>query len=284
MRQDNQSLWPAPGKLNLFLHITGQRADGYHTLQTIFQFIELSDYLRITTNETGKISTCHQYDDILPHADLTLRAARLLQSKTDCQQGAEIELIKNLPVGAGIGGGSSDAATVLLVLNHLWGTRLPNEALAGLGLQLGADVPVFVHGKACWAEGVGEHFKDVEIPQPIYLLIYPKVHVSTADIFAAEELTRNTPPIRIADFLAGQAGNDCEAVVRKKAPQVDAAMNWLGQFSRPRLTGTGACVFAEFASEHEAQKVAGQCTNDWQTFVTQGYNRSPLHRMLDAIN
>jgi len=202
-----RALWPAPGKLNLFLHIIGQREDGYHLLQTVFQFIGLSDQLRISANDSGEIAAKHQLSGVSPSDDLTLKAARLLQQETGCTSGAEIELIKNIPVGGGIGGGSSDAATVLLVLNQLWGTGLSESQLKGLGLQLGADVPVFIHGNACWAEGVGEHFQDVTLPEPVYLVIYPRVHVSTAEIFAAGELTRDTPTIRIADFLAGRAGN-----------------------------------------------------------------------------
>ena len=279
--------WPAPGKLNLFLHITGQREDGYHTLQTIFQFIGLSDQLRIRINAQGEISTRHQLAGISTADDLSVKAARLLQRQTGCRQGADIELIKNLPIGGGVGGGSSDAATTLLVLNHLWATGLTRDELVTLGLQLGADVPVFIHGNACWAEGVGEHLEDVILPEPAYLVIYPNIHVSTGAIFSAGELTRNTPPIRIADFLAGQAGNkrpgnDCEAVVRRQVAEVDAAMRWLEQFASPRLTGTGACVFAEFESTGAAEEVASQCTNNWQTFVTQGYNRSPLHKLLDG--
>lgn len=282
--KSGQLLWPAPGKLNLFLHITGRRDDGYHTLQTIFQFIGLSDQISILTNQDGEIAARHSHQNIALKEDLTLRAARLLQQATGCSQGAEIELIKNLPIGGGVGGGSSDAATVLLGLNHLWQTGLSEEELAATGLQLGADVPVFVHGRACWAEGVGEYFQDVDIPEPVYLLVYPKVHVSTAKIFADQNLTRDTTPIKIADFLAGQAGNDCETVVCRQVPQVEAVMQWLARFSKPRLTGTGACVFAEFNSEQEACEVADQCTNDWQTFVTQGYNRSSLHRMLDTLS
>lgn len=282
--KSGQLLWPAPGKLNLFLHITGRRDDGYHTLQTIFQFIGLSDQIIILVQQGGEIITRHRHENIGSEEDLTLRAARLLQQETGCSKGAEIELIKNLPIGGGIGGGSSDAATVLLALNHLWQTGLSEAELATIGLQLGADVPVFIHGKSCWAEGVGENFRDVDIPEPVYLLVYPKVHVSTAKIFSDQDLTRDTAPIKIADFLAGKAGNDCEALVRRQVPEVEKAMQWLTQFSKPRLTGTGACIFAEFDSEQEAQKVAGQCTNDWQTFVTQGYNRSPLHRMLDTLS
>ena len=282
MKMVNARYWPAPGKLNLFLHITGQKTDGYHTLQTIFQFIGLSDQLRIHVNQQGDICGRHHIAGVLPADDLSLRAARLLQAATGCKPGADIELIKKLPIGGGVGGGSSDAATVLLVLNMLWGTGLSREELAAIGLQLGADVPVFIHGHACWAEGVGERLVNVDLPEPVYLLIHPNTHVSTAAIFSAQQLTRNSAPIKITDFLAGKAGNDCEPVVRQQVSEVDQAMRWLEAFAPPRLTGTGACVFAEFESIDAAKEVASQCTNDWQTFVTRGYNRSPLHRLLDA--
>jgi 4-diphosphocytidyl-2-C-methyl-D-erythritol kinase len=280
---EDKVFWPAPAKLNLFLHITGQRADGYHLLQTIFQFLGVADELAFTVNLDGEISASHAYPGFNSDEDLTLRAARLLQVASGCQQGVEIELNKKLPIGGGIGGGSSDAATVLLVLNKLWDCGLSLKELAELGLELGADVPVFVHGHACWAEGVGEDFEVIDLPQPVYLLVYPKVHVSTGQIFAAEELTRNTSPIRIADFLAGHVGNDCELLVRQQVPEVDEAMSWLGQYASARLTGTGSCIFAEFENAKAAQKVADNMTNDWQSWVTQGYNRSPLHQMIDEV-
>lgn len=275
--------WPAPAKLNLFLHITGQRADGYHLLQTVFQFLDIHDRIAFEVNSTGELIARHQYAGFNPDEDLTIRAARLLQSVSGCRSGAEIELQKNLPIGGGIGGGSSDAATVLVVLNKLWGIDLPPAELAQLGLQLGADVPVFIHGHACWAESVGDDLQDIDLPEPVYLLVYPKVHVSTGQIFGAEELTRNTSPIRIADFLAGNAGNDCEAVVRRQVPEVDRAMQWLDQYAPARLTGTGSCVFAEFENQAAAQVAADNVANDWQTWVTRGYNHSPLHRKIDEV-
>ena len=222
--------WPAPAKLNLFLHITGRRADGYHQLQTVFQFLDIHDDVFLKVKPGGGILARHRYPGFDEENDLTLRAARLLQAATGCSSGVEIELVKNLPIGGGIGGGSSDAATVLLALNYLWDTGLNQQELAHLGLQLGADVPVFIHGQTCWAEGVGEEIHPVELPEPVYLLVYPKVHVSTGQIFSAPELTRNTSPIKIADFLAGQTRNDCEAVVRAQVPEVDEAMRWLDQY------------------------------------------------------
>ena len=284
MRSENdRPYWPAPAKLNLFLHITGQRADGYHLLQTVFQFLDVYDQIQFNVNSTGEITARHQNPAFTQDQDLNVRAARLLQLASGCRQGVEIELIKNLPIGGGIGGGSSDAATVLMVLNKLWDVGFTLDELAKLGLELGADVPVFIHGHACWAEGVGESFQEVELPEPVYLLVYPKVHVSTGQIFGARELTRNTAPIRIADFLAGRAGNDCESLVRRQVPEVDQAMRWLDQYAPARLTGTGSCIFAEFDDEKAAQQAAAELNHDWQTWVTRGYNRSMLHRMFDEV-
>lgn len=275
--------WPAPAKLNLFLHITGRRDDGYHLLQTVFQFIDIHDSLRFNVTREDAITALHRVPGIGAEDDLTVRAARLLQQATGCRQGVQINLTKRLPTGGGVGGGSSDAATTLLVLNRLWQTDLRTDELARLGLALGADVPVFIHGRACWAEGVGETFTDIELNQPIYLLVYPKVHVSTGQIFADPELTRNTSPIRIADFLAGRAGNDCEPVVRKQVPVIDQAMRWLDAHAPSRLTGTGACVFAEFADSVAARKAMADVPHDWQSWVTRGHNHSLLHQMLNEV-
>lgn len=275
--------WPAPAKLNLFLHITGRRSDGYHQLQTVFQFLDIHDDVFLKVNPDGEIFASHSHPGFDEENDLTLRAARILQAETGCRSGVEIELVKNLPVGGGIGGGSSDAATVLLALNYLWDTGLSQQELAHLGLQLGADVPVFIHGRACWAEGVGEEIQSVELPEPVYLLVYPKVHVSTGQIFSAAELTRNTSPIKIADFLAGQTRNDCEAVVRAQVPEVDEAMRWLDQYAPARLTGTGSCVYAQFDSHQLAQQAADQLQQDWQTWVTRGCNQSLMHKRLEGM-
>lgn len=282
MKPMHELLWPAPAKLNLFLHVTGRRRDGYHLLQTVFQFLDMADHLKLKARKDSHIRRLHRYSNIPQQHDLTLQAARLLQRHTGTIRGADIELIKHLPVGGGTGGGSSDAATVLLVLNRLWQTGLSNGELAGLGLQLGADVPVFIHGHACWAQGIGEVFSGIDLlPQPVYLLICPPVSVSTAQIFRARELTRNTPPITISEFHAGCAGNDCEPVVRKRVREVDEAMQWLHQYAPARLTGTGACIFAEFANEQAARGVAARCPQGWRSYVSRGRNRSPLHQMLD---
>lgn len=275
--------WPAPAKLNLFLHITGRRPDGYHQLQTVFQFLDIHDDVVLNLDSRGGITARHQYPGFTQENDLSVRAARLLQAETGCRAGVEINLIKKLPVGGGIGGGSSDAATVLMVLNHLWETQLTVQELSQIGLKLGADVPVFIHGTACWAEGVGEEIETINLPEPVYLLVYPKVNVSTGQIFAAPELTRNTTPIKIADFLAGKAGNDFEAVVRKQVPEVDQVMNWLEQYAPARLTGTGSCVFAEFDSHQLAQQAEDEAPQEWQTWITQGRNRSMLHAELDEF-
>ena len=282
MSSPHDDYWPAPAKLNLFLHVTGRRPDGYHLLQTVFQFLDIHDEIGIRVNADGVLRVHHEYDAISPEQDLTLRAARLLQAETGCSLGADIEMIKQLPIGGGIGGGSSDAATVMMVLNHLWGTGLSTGDLASMGLQLGADVPVFIHGHACWAEGVGEELQPIDLPEPVYLLVYPKVHVSTAQIFGARELTRNTQPIRIADFLAGDARNDCEALVRQQVPAVDQAMHWLDQYAEARLTGTGSCIFAEFDDEQVAREAAASIQGDWQCWVTRGQNRSLLHQRFDV--
>ena len=277
-------LWPAPAKLNLFLRVTGRRADGYHSLQTVFQFIELADYLRFHVNADGRITRRPLRHDIAEADDLCVKAAKLLQQHTATGYGAEIELMKHVPLGGGLGGGSSDAATVLLVLNHLWGTGLGLDELAALGARLGADVPVFIHGRACWAEGVGDVFTDIEPPQPVYLIVYPGVGVSTREIFAAAELRRDSPPITIADFLRGNPGNDCEAAVRRRARPVDRAMRWLGRHGTARLTGTGACVFAEMPSLRDAERAAAKAPAAWRCYATRGCNRSPLRQMLQDIS
>ena len=276
------TLWPAPAKLNLFLHITGRRPDGYHCLQTVFQFLDIADRIRLTPTFDGEIRLLTPLPEVPPERDLTVRAARLLQTEAGVAQGVDIEVDKRLPLGAGLGGGSSDAATVLVVLNRLWDARLSADRLAELGLRLGADVPVFVRGYAAWAEGVGEVLTPVELAEPWYLVLVPPVTVSTAGIFSAPELTRNTPPIRIPDFLSGAGGNDCEAVVRARYPVVGQFLDWLKRFGRARLTGTGACVFAAFSDRTGAQRALDQLPADWVGFVARGCNRSPLMQMLDA--
>ncbi len=283
---------PAPAKLNLFLHITGRRPDGYHLLQTVFQFIEEADTLHFSLRDDGQITLSPELTGVPAEQNLIVRAARLLQAESACTQGADIRLEKRLPMGGGIGGGSSDAATALLGLNRLWNLQLDETRLAALGLKLGADVPVFVRGRAAFAEGVGEHLTPVEIPEPHYLVLTPKAHVSTAEVFNHADLTRSTPAITLAAFLRGSLGspggeipaslrNDCENVVRKLAPEVDAALLWLGLHGPAKMTGTGACCFLECADRESAVALLAQ--SPIPGFVTHGRNRSPAHIALDAL-
>ncbi len=272
----------APAKINRFLHIIGQRPDGYHNLQTVFQFLDLSDQLTLQERHEADIELHGSGMNIAPESNLISQAARALQAATGCRLGAHIQINKKIPVGGGVGGGSSDAASTLLGLNTLWQTGLSLTELAEIGAQLGADVPVFIHGKAAFAEGIGEQLTVIDLPTPWYLLLKPACEVSTARIFSQQELTRNTSPIKIAAFLNGATctRNDCLPVVLKLYPEIRAAMNWLETFSRPRLTGTGACIFAEFESRQNAEAVLEQVPATWQAYVTQGLNTSPAHRDL----
>jgi len=268
--------WPAPAKLNLMLRVTGRRPDGYHELQTVFQFLDLADRLDFRLREDGAIRRETPLPGVAEAADLCLRAARLLQQEAGVRQGVEIRLYKRLPMGGGLGGGSSDAASVLVALNRLWGCGLDEAALAALGLRLGADVPVFVRGRAAWAEGVGERLEPVELEQPWYLVLLPPCHVSTAEVFAAPELTRNSAPITIRAFVAGDRRNDCLPVVRSRYPEISQAIDWLGQFGEARLTGTGACVFAAFTERAQAEAVLADRPPGLDGWVARGLNRSPL--------
>ncbi len=270
--------FPAPAKLNLFLHITGRREDGYHELQTVFQFIDLVDELEISVREDGKILRPTGLTDVEPEADLVVRAAKLLQKETNCTLGAEISVQKKIPAGGGLGGGSSDAATTLVALNQLWKTGLSRDQLAQIGLKLGADVPVFIHGEAVWAEGVGEQFFPIELPESWYLVIDPHISVSTAAIFGAEELTRDTPKKRIRSFPSDGGRNDCEPVVTARYPEIGAALQWLSQFGEAKLTGTGGCLFAAFQERAQAEQEQSQLPSQWDGFVVKGMNHSPLHQ------
>ncbi len=274
---------PAPAKLNLFLHITGRRADGYHELQTLFQFLDHGDKLGFALREDGEIHL-HTPIDGVPHdSNLIVRAARLLQQESSSTLGADIWLDKRLPMGGGIGGGSSDAATTLVGLNHLWQTQLDEDRLATLGLRLGADVPVFVRGRAAFAEGVGEQLQAVELSEPWFLVAVPQVFVSTAEVFSAPELTRNTPPIKVRSLLEGGGHNDCQPVVEARYPEVRNALILLNKFVPARLTGTGACVFGSFPNRDDADKVARQLPATLPSFVAQGRNISMLHRRLKGL-
>ena len=268
--------WPAPAKLNLFLHITGRRADGYHLLQTAFQFINWQDSLDFKIHRRGDIRRASVLRDVPPEQDLVVRAARGLKQHTGSGQGADIFVHKRIPPGGGLGGGSSDAATTLVALNHLWGAGCGLDELMRLGLALGADVPVFVRGRSAWAEGIGEKMTSLEPAEAVYLVIHPGSAVATAGVFEAADLTRNTPAITIRDFLAGGGKNDCEAVVRRRYGEVARALDWLGGFAPARLTGTGACVFAPFADCEAAARVKAQAPAGWQARIVRGMNRSPL--------
>ncbi|OWG38165.1 4-(cytidine 5'-diphospho)-2-C-methyl-D-erythritol kinase [Stutzerimonas stutzeri] len=274
---------PAPAKLNLMLHITGRRADGYHELQTLFQFLDYGDELVLRPREDGQIRLLTELPGVDHDSNLIVRAARLLQRESGCALGADIQLTKRLPMGGGIGGGSSDAATTLVGLDHLWNTGLGEDRLAELGLNLGADVPVFVRGRAAFAEGVGERLQPVDLPEPWFLVIAPQVSVSTAEIFADPELTRNTPAITVRSLLAGGGHNDCQPVVEKRYPEVRNALSLLNKFVQARMTGTGACVFGSFPNEGEADKVRRQLPATLPSFVARGRNVSMLHRSLERM-
>ena len=270
----------SPAKLNLFLHITGRRSDGYHNLQTLFQLLDYGDTLSFEATTDGAISLTPELPGVLMANNLIVRAAHLLQAASGCRRGARIELIKRLPLGGGIGGGSSNAATTLLALNHLWQLDMPLEQLAVLGLQLGADVPVFVSGRSAWAEGIGERLEPIATHERNYLILVPPCQVSTARIFSHEALTRNSSPITIAAFLREGGRNDCEPVVRKLYPEVAFALDWLSNFGPTRMTGTGACVFASFADRAAADAIAQQLPAGYRGFVARSVDLSPVHSAL----
>ncbi|MDB6085751.1 MAG: 4-(cytidine 5-diphospho)-2-C-methyl-D-erythritol kinase [Gammaproteobacteria bacterium] len=278
--------WPAPAKLNLFLHIVGRRPDGYHQLQTCFQFIDLCDDVHIRVRSDGEIRRLRGAAGVSEEADLCVRAARALQTASGCGLGAEIDVVKRIPMGAGLGGGSSDAATCLLALNRLWGLEWPSEKLAALGLTLGADVPVFVQGRAAWAEGVGEKLTPLFPPlaprEDLYLVVKPNVFVSTAEVFQDPELTRNSPPITIHGFLTSGGRNDCLGVVRRRYPEVARALDWLSRYGDARLTGTGACVFLGVESTDRYAEIVGMLPSAMDAYLVRGLNDSPLLARLSA--
>lgn len=271
---------PAPAKLNLFLHVTGQRDDGYHTLQTLFQFLDYGDTLHFSSRSDGKIALLSDLPGVDAEDNLIVRAARLLKEASSTPLGADIKLDKILPMGGGIGGGSSDAATTLLGLNHLWQTGLSIDQLAELGIRLGADVPVFVRGHAAWAEGVGEQLTPVELEEPWFLVVAPDCHVSTAEIFSDERLTRNSSPITLAAFVAGGGRNDCLPVVTTRYPEIRNTLILLNKYCEAKMTGTGSCLFGAFPNEREADKVRARLPATLRSFVARGCNVSPLHRKL----
>jgi 4-diphosphocytidyl-2-C-methyl-D-erythritol kinase len=287
--------YPAPAKLNLFLHVVGRRADGYHLLQSVFRLIDRADTVHLELRDDGRVVREGDLPGVAEDDDLTVRAARLLQTYAPEGAGVSIRLEKILPLGGGLGGGSSDAATVLLALNRLWQVNLPRATLQNLALQLGADVPVFVFGQTAFAEGVGEILHPLRAPPAWYVVLMPPVQVPTAAIFAAPELTRNTPAIKIAPFSAGAghaaldgfrsgesrrppAGhNDLQPVVVNRYPEVARHLEWLAQFGEARMTGSGACVFASFETEEAARDVLRQLPGTMQGFVAQGLDKHPLY-------
>lgn len=272
--------WPAPAKLNLFLHVTARRPDGYHELQTLFQLIDLADELTFTVRPDGEVQRPTGAAGVPQEEDLVVRAARALKAATGTPFGAQIEVRKRIPLGGGLGGGSSDAATTLLALNELWGCGRSLSQLAAIGLPLGADVPVFIGGSSAWGEGVGERLVSVQLPPAWYVIVHPQVHVSTARVFQSPELTRNSPLITIRAFFESGGRNDCEPVVGALFPEVAEALEWLGRFAPARLTGTGACVFAACASAAEAERLAARVPERWKSYVTRGLNTSPVHQLL----
>ena len=283
---------PAPAKLNLFLHITGQRPDGYHLLQTVFQLVDLADTLHFTLRRDGQIRRTTAIPDIEEKTDLAVRAACLLQAetwrKTGKKPGVDIAIEKRLPAGGGLGGGSSDAATTLMALNHLWQTGLNQAELMDLGLRLGADVPFFIFGCNAFAEGIGETLTPVETPNSWFVVIHPGISVPTSTIFASEELTRNTEKIKITDFLRYPAENslfgknDLQSVAEKRYPPVAQAIEWLGRQANARMTGSGACVFAQVTSEEQADRILQHLPGSWKGWKTKGLKKHPLDAVLKA--
>ena len=272
---------PSPAKLNLFLHVNGRRADGYHDLQTLFQLLDYGDSLTFSSTNNSKISLTPQLEAIAEQDNLIVRAARLLQQATGSNQGCEIILSKKLPMGAGLGGGSSNAATTLVGLNSLWQCGLQLGDLAKLGGQLGADVPVFVRGNSAFAEGIGELLTPMKIPEQWYLVITPQAHISTAEVFSHPQLTRNTSPIKIRALSGEQYRNDCQSVVEKLYPAVKEVLDWARDYSNPLMTGTGASVFCSFDSQTKAKKALNLVPKQWNAFIARGENRSSLHQQLE---
>lgn len=275
--------WPAPAKINLFLHVTGRRPDGYHLLQTLFQFVDYGDELAFTVRTHGDIHRISHLPGVEPAQDLVIRAAQLLKTATGTSAGADIDVIKRLPLGGGLGGGSSDAATVLVALNELWGTGLDAAALAALGLTLGADVPVFIHGLAAWAEGVGEILTPCPAAESAVLVVTPHCQVDTRQVFSDPHLTRASAPVTMRGFSLPMTRNDCEPVTRRLYPEVGTALDWLSRYAPARMSGTGASVYAFFADLEQADAVARQVPGGWRQFHGWRRNRSPLLDFRSAL-
>jgi 4-diphosphocytidyl-2-C-methyl-D-erythritol kinase len=278
----NPASWPAPAKLNLFLHLLGRRADGYHEIQTVFQLIDRCDSLAIAARPDGVICRLEGPEAVPESTDLCLRAARQLQSDAGVGQGASIRLDKHIPIAGGLGGGSSDAATALVALNEIWGLRWDTARLCRLGAHLGADIPLFIRGESAWGEGIGEQLTPVELPQRHFAVIYPGIGVATGEVFQAPELTRNSAKTTIRGYLKAGGRNDCEAVVSRRFPEVARALAWLAARGNARLTGTGSCVFAGFADRAMAEAALAGLPPEWTGFVARGLDRSPLQERLAA--
>lgn len=271
---------PSPAKLNLFLHINARRSDGYHNIQTAFQFLDFGDELEFETRSDRSIHVTMSDATIAQQDNLIFKAASLLQAQTDCHLGANIYCRKKIPLGAGLGGGSSNAATTLLALNYLWESHLDSKALRVLARTLGADVPIFMYGQAAWAEGVGDQLQPINVAQKWYLLLLPPCQISTAKIFSDPELTRNTPKITIQQFLSDAGQNDCEKIVKRHYPIVNQAIECLSQYAPAKLTGTGSAVFAAFDSAQEANDIGSRLSQPFRYIVTKGLNESPLHKTI----
>jgi len=278
----SSAAWPAPAKLNLFLHVLGRRADGYHELQTAYQLIDLADHLAFDLSEDGEIRRLEGPPAVPADSDLTVRAARRLQAAAGSRKGVGIRITKRIPIQGGLGGGSSDAATTLVALNELWGLGWPAQRLAALGRELGADLPLFIQGHSAWAEGIGEQLTPLDLPPRHYAIIFPGVGVRTADVFQASELTRNSPSLTIRAFLQTGGRNDCAPVATGRYPEVARALGWLARRGDARLTGTGSCVFAGFAEQAQAEAALSGLPGEWSGFVARGLDRSPLRERVAA--
>jgi 4-diphosphocytidyl-2-C-methyl-D-erythritol kinase len=275
--------YPAPAKLNLFLHVVGRRPDGYHLLQSAFRLIERCDWLRFTPRTDAEVRRARALPGIAEDEDLAVRAALLLQAEGGSNRGVDIDIEKNIPVGGGLGGGSSDCATTLAVLNRLWELDLPREKLAAMALTLGADVPFFLFGGNAFAEGIGERLTPLVLPQAWYVVLVPPVAVATHSIFSAPELTRNSKTLKISGFSAGFGRNDLEPVVCRRHAEVAAHLEWLRQFGDARMSGSGACVFVEFAAEREARAVLSRMPAEMRGFAVRGLDRHPLAELLEQV-
>jgi 4-diphosphocytidyl-2-C-methyl-D-erythritol kinase len=274
---------PSPAKLNLFLHILDRREDGYHNLQTLFQLLDYGDQLSFSINKQSEINVISDLKDVKPQDNLVFKAARALQQATNCSWGCEIQLAKKIPMGAGLGGGSSNAATTLVGLNSLWQCNLSHDQLAEIGSDLGADIPVFVKGLSAFAEGIGDKLTPISLNPIWYLVVTPKIKVSTEQIFCHSELTRNAPAIKIRALSEELYRNDCQSVVETLYPEVKQVSDWLKRYGNPLMTGTGASVYCRFDSQQEAKKAQQTVPNSWSSFVAKGINQSPLHKQLENL-